>query len=410
MSEVEIIEGDRLVTPSLAESEPETVTDTSVRSGGVIGPRMIGVASAAVFLLALSILTRPGSEVPEVPVQTTAVPEQTTTSFLPGVDDAGSVQTLPSTVPVTQPIPLFEETSLPEIPGVIAGIGPDGGLVTIDRSTVRPTQDDAPSWLAPTDDPATELFLADGTSLALGDEVWIEQTAIVGNEESIEIESLFGAETGLILVVSRSLREQRAALYPFGPEVSAEPEPVQEWAVDTQSLKVWGWWRDRLVVTQAGQGWLMAANDSEHQSLNPGVPIAFNGDVVVQLRCDQPGECVIATQELADGTTTEVPVPETLAALAHDDWVPTAALSPNDRYIGGSARFGALSLPYVVDLVTGESFGLADGMNQEAPVSWSPDSQWLSYVYTDDVMVWSLEAGRSWRVQLNRPLATLTWH
>lgn len=410
MSEVEIIEGERLAMPSLDDAEPETVAETAVSTGGVIGPRMVGLASAAVFVLALAILTRPGLEVAEVPVQTTAVPAQTTTSVL-SAEDAASVQTLPSTVPVTLPIPLFDETGLPEIPGVITGVDPDGGLITIDRATVRPTQDAGPGWLAPTDDPITELIFANGQRLPVSEEVIIDGDRIVapdGDENALAIAPLVGAETGLVLVVSSSLRDQTIELLPFGPEVSSNADPVQAWTLDTQSLDVLGWWRDRLVVGQAGTAWLYSTDGAI--PLGEGEPVGYNGDIVVQLHCQSPGECVLRSTRLRDDRVLEVAVPDSLRPLAHDAWLANAVVSPDGRYLGGSSDFGAVTLPFVIDLETGESFAVADGMNRATPVSWSPDSQWLSYVYTDDVMVWSLEAGRSWRVQLNRPVASLAWN
>jgi Tol biopolymer transport system component len=98
-----------------------------------------------------------------------------------------------------------------------------------------------------------------------------------------------------------------------------------------------------------------------------------------------------------------------LASLALARWVGPVAISPDGAKLVVWLGEGLISAPSVLDLDTGETTSLGDATNRQGSIAWSPDGQWLAYVFTDDLVVWSLPDDRSWRITLDRRLDSLMW-
>lgn len=403
LAEVELIERDRFELAREATSEP-------VGRDVAIGSKAIVVASIAVIVLALAIISRPGASVAvdETAGQTT-VPAPTTS--LP--DQASSAGSELETTVVTQSIPLFSDNISSGIPGVISAVDRDGSLIVIDRTRVRPQE--SRLGMVPTfENPKATLILDGSAPIPVDRELFFNGTQIFVQHDddrflapSFALDDIAPGQEGNALLVSHLPDSQLAVVVPLEWD-GTNPESLLQWEVPGYGLDISGVWGNELVVHQANKVWLLDA-ESNATLVGEGRLLSYDGANLARLVCEEPDQCVLAVGPPDQPEARTLPLPDMLAVLDIDDWAGSVSISPDGRRLGTSVRFGVLSLPVVVDLTNGETESLADGMNRQAPVAWSPDGEWLAYVYTDDVMVWSVAEGRSWRIEVNRELETLVW-
>lgn len=403
-AEVELIERSRFELSQEATSEP-------VERASVIGSKAIVVASIAAIVVALGIISRPGAsvEVDGTPGQTTA-PTVPTTSV---PDQASDTDSGLQTTVVTQSIPLFGGNIDPSVPGVISAVDRDGSLIVIDRTRVRP-QESLLAMIPAFENPKATLILDGSAPIPVDRELSFNGTQIFVKHDggrvldpSFALDDIAPDQEGNALIVSHLANSQVAVIVPLGWD-GTDAESLLQWEVPGHALDIVGAWGDDLVVHQANKVWLLDA-DSNATLIGEGQLLSYDGANLARLVCEEPDQCILAVGPPDQPGAQTLPLPETLAVLDTDDWVGSVTISPDGRRLGASVRFGVLSLPVVVDLSSGKTTRLADGINHQAPVAWSPDGEWLAYVYTDDVMVWNIAANRSWRIQVNRELETLVW-
>jgi len=402
LPDVELIERDDF------ELEPMS-TDQAEEKRAAIDPRVLALVAVAAIMLAVAIMSRPGSgPSPQVPTQTTR--EVAPTTSAPAPDPA--LDSATSSPRNTQPIPLFGTNAPPEIPGVLSAVDSAGSLVVIDRSKLRAKENRLDMVIVEAD-PAAMLAVTGAPAVKVARDLSISGTRIVVShddrflEPSFELSDIAADPNGTALLVEYGGRGQTATLAPIGWDGTDESELIH-WELEGQSLEVLGAWQDQLVVQRADRVWTLDASLQE-TFVADGEVLSYDGVHLVRLRCEQVDACQIVVGSIDQPEARLVDLPETLRPLAQEAWTSSLAVSPDGTRLGASVRFGGLSLPVVVDLDSGESISLSDGMNHQAPVVWSPDGEWLAYAFTDDVMVWNLEAGRSWRIAVNREMVSLHW-
>jgi hypothetical protein len=313
---------------------------------------------------------------------------------------------------VKPPIPPFDSNLPTELPGVISGIDPDGSVVVIDRAQPAPVESEIGLTL---DFDSPQLLLGllgrqpiglDARIRIVGDELVVEDDAGEPGG-SLALGQLAPDGLGGALLVEAMGANQRATLMPLVYDGTEPPDPLV-WEIEGQGAEVLGVWEDQIVLHQANRVWLLDL-EGRVSLVAEGEILSYDGRHLSRVVCPEPGRCEIVVGDPSQPERYRVPVPATIGALPLYAWTGSVAVSPDGRKLGASVSYGVLSLPAVIDLETGEATSLADGMNRQAPVAWSPDSQWLAYAYTDDVMVWNVPGQRSWRIAVNRELQTLLW-
>ena len=405
---VELVERDRF------EMADEVVVDEPVAKGPSIGSKAVIAASIAAIIVALAVISRPGQEVAvdEAPSQTTAAP--TTTSMLPGgATGAVSGRPIPTTA-VTQPIPLYSENAPPVVPGVISGIDSAGSLIVIDRTEVRP--DEIRLGIRPAESGARATLMVEGSGpVGVLQELGIDGTEVLVSyagsarflEPGFDMLRIAPDRQGNAVLVSHLPDIQLVSVVPVAWD-GREESVVGRWRFEGPGVEVLGAWRDSLLTHQANRVWLTDP-DSNSTLVADGRVLAYDGRHLAMFACSAPNECQLSVGPPDDPAQRSVLLPAVLAALDIEAWADSVSISPDGSRLAASALFGALPLPVIVDMETGDATQLADGMNPQAPIAWSPDGQWLAYVYTDDVMVWNFDERRSWRIQVNRELQSLLW-
>ena len=405
LPEVELIERDGFELPRVDGDEP-------VARGLAMGSKTIALASIAAIVLAIAIMSRP-SVSPTVQVE----PSQTTsdlspTTSIPGEGIERTSRLSSATTPVTQAIPLFDDDVPVELPGVISAIDLLGSLIVIDRGQLRPSENRL-SMLLVDQDPMTSLILRGASPIDVNRELSILAGRVSVDvpdrffEPSFELAQLAPDGAGSILLVDHGSTAQVATLVPPDWDGVDETELVR-WTLPGFGLEVLGPWQGSLVVHQTNRIWLL---DPDFQStfVADGQVLSFNGAHLALLRCTDPDSCQISVGPPDQPDALMIDVPDPLKLLDHEAWTQSVSISPDGRKLGASVRYEGLSRPVVIDLEAGKAVNLADGINLLAPVAWSPDGEWLAYVYTDDVKVWNIEQNRSWRIIVNRELESLLW-
>ncbi|MEM8924020.1 MAG: hypothetical protein AAGD35_11010 [Actinomycetota bacterium] len=403
---VELIEPGALLIGE-ASGSTETSEEPVARESGVSTPVVIA-GSIVAIVVALVVFSRPGppvsvddtdqTTVPVTTAPTTLVPTQTTAAF----------------APVTQAIPRFNDNVAADLPGVISSFDLGGSLIIIDRSAFRP--DEKRLQLNLIEDGARSLLMFDGAPpIGVAQRLTFDGARIevaLSDDEGVNPTfrpaDLAPDLAGKVLLVERGNETLRVSMAPvvFDDAGAAEAE-ILRWELPSQP-RVLGRWGDELLIERAARTWLIDA-DLRTTEVAAGRVLAYDGTHLVRLLCDGPTTCSLAVGTPAAPDRVVRPLPEELAAADDDDWTRSIAVSPDGRRVAIVVRQGGLSLPMIVDLDTGATGYLADGVNHRSPVAWSPDGEWLAYLYTDDVMVWNLEGQRSWRVPVNRDLQSLLW-
>jgi hypothetical protein len=387
--------------------EEEVTTTEPVSHDGGLGTKIAAIATVSAIVLTFALISSPGAG--------TASDEGTaTTSVAAGPTTAATAAAGTEPPPTTrpkQPIPLFEGNLPPELPGVIGGIDVLGAVVVIDQTLPGPFE--------------TNLGLtpaAESPHMLIG----LEGMAPIGLEATIrmdggrlKVEDADGAVisdydvarllpdgAGTVVVVELMGNTQVATLTSLAAG-GGSGEPVV-WEIDGQGPEILGAWDGRLVVHRANRTWLLDEG-GRTELVAEGEVLTYDGLHLVRLDCPELGRCELAAGDPSAPDTYRVAVPEWIAVLSDEAWTGSVAVSPDGTRLGASVSYGGLSLPAVIDLETGEAESLADGMNNGAPVAWSPDSDWLAYAYAGDVMVWNVTGSRSWRIAVNRDLHALLW-
>jgi hypothetical protein len=414
LPEVELIEREDLaveIPGGGGDGGPSEPPDQAGPATSWLGSRSVAVVSVVVILAALAVMSRP-SDVPgldEEPTQTTAeVPDTSTTA-----DPAGIAPEQPAQPPVTQPIPLFDDNVPEDLPGVLTGIDTAGSLITVDRTDLRPREDRLGMELVETG-PRASLAIPGAVALTTG-----RQLTLIGNrievshadrflEPTFWLTDMAAPEAGSAVLVDHLSSGQSVTLIPLDWDGSDEGA-LARWMLPSNGIEVLGAWEGELVIHRAGRVWALAP-DGTTTPIAEGRVLAYDGRHLVRLRCPQPDTCQLLVGAPDAPDASVVDLPPTLAELHPDAWTGSLTVSPDGRRVATSARFGALSLPVVVDLTTGEATSRSDGMNDGSPVVWSPDGEWLAFAYSDDLIVWRAADQRSWRVPVNRELVHLSWH
>jgi hypothetical protein len=308
-------------------------------------------------------------------------------------------------------VPTFE-SNLPEnLPGVISGFDERGSLLVINR--VRRGPDETTMGLEPEPDrPSTQLAVYGSDLVGFGADVLIRGELLVVEDDDTIIADTFNlsrlapGQDGGVLVVENEPGSAAATWTPLGPGDGALGE--LEWALPSPSVEVVGVWGEELLVQRANRIWLLDQNGGT-RSVGDGQILAFDGQHLARLVCDGINDCSLAVGAPDDPGARTLDLPDWLVSAPDSLWAPTVAISPDGTRLAMAGPNGGISSPLIVDLETGVTTPLADGINRQAAVAWSPDGRWLAYVYTDDVMVWSLDEGRSWRITVNRELQNLLW-
>ena len=420
------------------ESEPSAYRLTKVdfeqqASSTPLWARLLGFGAVGVVLLALAIMSRPGSDpIDELPArdqqairerrgETTVAPstegQDATTDD--AVDAAGSDgadgegSTGAAAAGLDQPLarelseipPIRDD--LPAVPGALFGFGLDGSIVRIDRTLSVPQE--APLELSALGRSGAAvgtsfgdgyLVIDDAVAHRLGVDGTFSATVAGGNR-------VLPADDGGVVVVAVDDRAQTAYVVPAGAADILPPDEASLWSLG-RDLQVLGGWRDRLLVTTANRVWLLD-RDGRSTPVSAGRTLGFDGDHLVMLDCQEPGVCRIEVGPPDNPSRRSVLVPETLADLAVDSWGSALDVSPDgDRLALRSIR-GVVALPVVIDLVTGEATSLSDSMNHSSAVVFSPDGEWLAYSFSDDLVIMNLDEKRRWRVFTERRMDQLAW-
>jgi WD40 repeat protein len=264
------------------------------------------------------------------------------------------------------------------------------------------------------EDPRASLIISGAPALDVDRALSIsEGRAPVRHEDrfvdpDFDLIDLVGDRTGSAIVVTYENNRQLVTLIPL-EEGRADESQATVWDLPSEAADVLGAWQDQLLLHQANRIWLL---DVSFRStlVAEGELLTYDGTHLARLRCDELDVCqlLVGTPDAPD--THVLDLPEILAPLSLEAWVGSIAIAPDGTRLGASVRYGALSLPLVLDLTTGETLSLPDGVNRQAPVAWSPDGEWLSLVYIDDVMVWNIAQNRAWLIEVNRDMERLIWH
>ena len=313
-----------------------------------------------------------------------------------------------------QAIPPYE-TNLPDdVPGTISSFDALGSMLVIQRDRAGP--DEVALGLPPaTGEPEVRLALDGGRSIGFDSEFELQSSTLrvdTGRapiSAVVDLASLVstdGAKTAMIVDDrGRDLVVQRRVIV----DDTETPVTEREWILPSSGVEVLGLWDDEVVVHRTGSTWLVGAGGTVRAGL-PRRPLAYDGQNLVVVECGNVDGCSFAVGPPTGPAVSTVPVPLEVERVPVDRWASTVAVAPDASAIALAVPDGGIALPVVVDLATGEATALADGINEGSPVVWSPDGAWLAYLYTDDVMVWSLDIGRSWRISVNRDLQTLDWN
>lgn len=405
-----------LIERGAFEIADSVTTQEPMEHRPVVGTKALVALAIGLIVLAFALMTRPGPEdrvVEETP-QTTLLPS---TTAPPPVSEAATDDEA-----ILRPIPAFEPNLPAELPGVISGFDERGSLIHIDRSRSGPVE--TLLELMPVDGvPNGQLAIAGGDVIALDADVLIRgELLIVEDDEKLapdtfnlswiipgvegEVDGEDAEERPGVLLVDLAPSSPTAVWTPIDSgDTSADRI---EWALPGPSVDVVGVWGDELLLERANRIWLVASNGST-RPVGEGQLLAFDGEHLARLVCDGVGVCSLAVGSPDDPNARTLDLPEWLERGPDALWTPTVAISPDGTRLAMAGPNGGISSPLIVDLETGVTTPLADGINRQAAMSWSPDGRWLAYVYTDDVMVWSLDEGRSWRVTVNRELQNLLW-
>lgn len=405
LPEIELIETSRFELPEGAQSKE------AVERGPIMGGTTVVIIAVAAIVVGLIAIPRTVT-----PVALNQVPSQTTANLVPTTsipDDPGGAvsQSLRATEPAR--IPLFDESLTTELPGVLSAVDASGSLIVIDRTKIGPEEIELGMTVA-ADDPRSTLIVDGARPIPVQRELTAEGTQVVVHhrdgrflEPSFALEEIAPDREGTAVVVAHEAERQEVVAVPLAWD-GVDADTLLEWSLPGQSLDVLGVWGDRLVVHQANRVWLLTtALDST--LVGEGRLLAYDGAHLSRLVCDQPTRCSLAVGPPDDPSARVVTLPPTLGSLDVDDWAGSVSVSPDGRRLAASVRYGTLFLPVVVDLETGATESVAEGANQRAPMAWSPDGEWLGFVYTDDIVVWNPAEQRQWRIPIDRELETLLW-
>ncbi len=406
---VQLLEPDGLGLRALGgEERSSTVSSEPVSRRATLGATGAVVGMVLAIVIALVVFSRPGPPVSVDDTDQTTVPVSATpTTLVPG----SSPELLVERTPPTQAIPSFDPNITPEVPGVISSFDAEGSLVVIDRTEFRPEEIRLEAILT-SEAPASVLMIDGAPPIGFVQDLSFDGERIevdVGGDRFVNPgfapADLAPDLRGRVLVMTRGNQSTMVSLAPV--RFQRADAQVLRWDIPGQP-NILGHWSDRLVVERADRVWLVD-EDLNHELVAEGRVLGYDGQHLVRLLCDDPLSCRIAVGPPNRADRRVVDLPAELALVADGNWTRSVSVSPDGERLAVAVRRGGLSLPQVIDMETGEAVDLADGMNHHSPLVWSPEGDWLAYLYTDDVMVWSFERNRSWRIPVNRELQTLLW-
>jgi hypothetical protein len=369
-------------------------------------PTVLAVLAVAAVVIAFVALSRPSEPAPEG--SSDAPTGVDPTNSVPAGDESGPTERdVVADRLALRDIPPFD-SNVPDLPGVLSGIDTDGSFVIIDRTEPKPTESAlGPAVVGRDEQPVAWLGITGAPLIALDGEISLAGTELLsdasGVRRNLDLGVVVPGAEGSVLVVNQHLTGVSAVSVAL--DGSAE---AVTWELASPAIEVLGQWAGSLLVRQGTHTWLLAPDGTSQPVTNEQV-LTFDGRHLVVLACGGVGECRLIVGPPDDLERRSIVLPEDLRRLAPEAWIGSLAISPDGSRLAASVNHGALSLPMVIDLETGDTRSLADGMNRQAPVVWSPDGRWLAYVYTDDVMVWPSTGERSWRITLDRQIDVLVW-
>jgi hypothetical protein len=149
-----------------------------------------------------------------------------------------------------------------------------------------------------------------------------------------------------------------------------------------------------VIVSIAGDIFLVPADGSEATRVSTGYPIAAGGDLVASYECGQDLECGLHLRDLAAGTDRIATRPDGGVFMPYS----IGSLSPDGSWLVVAGP-GPSSTPlFVIDTATGISTVVpseSTGYNVW-PITWSPDGQWLLWAdQFSGVQAWPVGASES---------------
>lgn len=305
-------------------------------------------------------------------------------------------------------IPPLSENLPAELPGRIITYGTAGTLVVVERAVPVPEERELDD-LEPGADGSIVTIGADLVLMAGGTAQIIDpQGRIVGGETAADL--ILPADEGAVVVDDQG-REVIAQLIGGGTAsapATGETDTEQTGWTFGEDAELLGAWRERLLVYKAGAVWLVD-RDGGSAKLTDGQLLGYDGTNLAMVRCSGVRSCRIEVGPPSEPARRSIAVPERLAGRDLDSWTQVAAITADGSRLGLIDRRVSVPLPMWIDMETGESRSRSETINDGSAVAWSPDGQWLAYVFSDDLIVWNIELDRSWRIVLDRPIGLIEW-
>ncbi len=304
------------------------------------------------------------------------------------------------------PIPRLRSDLPAELDGVLYITGTDGSLVAVDWAKGEATETPFPAEVT-IDDAEIPVLQLNGVEVIMAAGDSLLQVTPAGLESSpADIAELLPTNGGLAVVAAGEGGQRMAFLVPVpGRE---PPESVIERTL-TGDLDPVGRWNDQLVVQKAGKTWLLDVQGDGGRLLTDGQLMSFDGQHLVTFACNGPTECRIQVGTPDQPASVSVAVPENLVARDSSAWGPSATVSDDGRRLAIVDDTGAFSAPTVVDLTTEEVTVGTDIVNGNSPLMWSPDGRFLTYAFGDDLVLWDIDLDERYRIDIDRQIGRMLW-
>lgn len=413
----------RLDRPTAEVSESLLSSSTS---------RLLALGAVGVVLVALAIMSRPGSGDPFDQLPTarqqeilerraqdqeddgaTPAPEES------GVDDAAGEaaddkeptendgdDVEPATAAPPPPIPRLRSDLPAEVSGSLFMTGTDGSLVSVAWAEMEIEEALLPIEIGVAEREVSALQLIGQEVIMLTEGQLLQLTDDGVESSAAEITELLPTDGGLAVVAVGSGGMRTAFFLPA--DGREPPESVIERQVN-QDLQPVGRWGDRLLAEKAGKIWLMDQDGPGGQVITDGQLLSFDGVHLVVLRCADLLSCRIEVGPPDQPNRFVVPVPEVLQERNPSTWGRSATVSPDGQRLAIVDDVGAFTAPIAIDLLSGEVTVGTDIVNGDSPLAWSPEGRFLSYAFGDDLVLWDRENDDRYRIDIDRQIDLMLW-
>ncbi|MCP5026940.1 MAG: hypothetical protein GY929_11720 [Actinomycetia bacterium] len=299
------------------------------------------------------------------------------------------------------PLEAFAGTVPDDLPGELLTFGPKGRLVVVDRALDAPFEIDTGivNVLSPRLFASPEQVVIGTGSRTTTLDGPLREAADWSVPVEGNLQGLFPGSFGRFITTTSHGTDQTASPLVLGG--------IQQWDLPV-GVDVIGEWDGRLLIEAAGRILLVDTSGAETELAGVGRILAYDGHWLAHVTCQIDDGCRVNLGTPEDPSQRSMPVPEPLAVRPADEWGRSAAISADGLKVAVS-RDGGAPIPMVLHFDTDETRILADGMNTDSPMVFSPDGEWLAYAFQNDVTVWRIDGDRSWRIGLGRPVGALAW-